>query len=128
MGDREFGGAARALDRFAGETGVDAELVDELAEPPPPDVELLALRVVEETLANVALHARASRVKVRAEQRGAALELEVSDDGLGFRPDGVTLRGLSLARARAELAGGALALESEPGAGTTVRLTLPAWA
>lgn len=116
------------LDRFAGETGVDAELVDELTEPPPPDVELLALQVLEEALANVELHARARHVAVRVSRRGAALEAEVSDDGLGFRTEHVTLRGLSLARARTELAGGELTLASEQGAGTTVRLTLPAWA
>lgn len=116
------------LDRFTGETGVDAELADELTEPPPPDVGLLALRVLEEALANVELHARARHVAVRVSRRGAALEVEVSDDGLGFRTENVTLRGLSLARARTELAGGELTLESEPGAGTTVRLTLPAWA
>ena len=116
------------LDRFAGETRVDVELADELTESPPPDVELLALRVVEEVLANVELHACATRVQVRVRRRGAALELEVSDDGRGFRAETVTLRGLSLARARTELAGGELVLESEPGGGTTVRLTLPAWA
>jgi two-component system sensor histidine kinase UhpB len=56
------------------------------------------------------------------------VELSVSDDGRGMP---VELNGESLGigiegmRERALLAGGTLAIESRPGSGTTVRLTVP---
>ena len=59
---------------------------------------------------------------------GTGLRLDVRDDGQGFAVDASASRGLGLVsmRDRAEAAGGSLTLWSWPGAGTTVRLEVPA--
>ena len=86
------------------------------------------LRIVQESLTNVARHAGASRVVVRLETHGNGLHLTVQDDGKGFDPDLVTgqqgsfgLRGL---RERAAHLGGELTVRSAPGRGTTVILDM----
>ena len=84
-------------------------------------------RVAGEALANVAQHARARRVAVRFSWSERGASLVVADDGCGFDPaaavDGGRF-GLLGMRERAQAAGGALEVESAPGSGTTVRLTL----
>lgn len=82
-------------------------------------------------------------VTVRAGQEGEAFVLSVRDEGCGFRSDdahrtGAFLQfgraqreqqgsglGLAIVRGIAELYGGAVEVDTAPGAGTTVRLTLP---
>ena len=92
--------------------------------------ELVAYRVIQEALSNVAKHADASRVEVAIEHTPAALVATIADNGRGFRPrDGIapTGQGLGLLgmRERLALVGGALTIEARPGAGTTIRATLP---
>jgi signal transduction histidine kinase len=62
----------------------------------PPAVEAIAYFVVSESLANIAKHAEASSVQVRAEWRGGMLVIEISDDGRGGADPqmGTGLRGL----------------------------------
>jgi signal transduction histidine kinase len=95
--------------------------------PLPPDVEVVALRVGQEALANVRRHAGATRVEVRLEYTGGGLTLRVGDDGCGFdaaaRPVGHGLSGL---RDRVSAAGGTVDVRSAPGAGTMVVVELPA--
>lgn len=96
-----------------------------------PRVEVVALRVVQEALANVAKHAGAAEVTVTVEYLATSLRLTVCDDGRGFdpasppAPDGHTSggTGLSTMRERVASVGGTLSVES--GAGTTVTATLP---
>ncbi|MFF5225536.1 sensor histidine kinase [Dactylosporangium sp. NPDC000521] len=92
----------------------------------PPDLEVVALRVGQEALANVRRHAAANRVEVRLEYTADGLTLRVSDDGRGFdasaRPDGHGLSGL---RDRVTAAGGTVDVRSAPGAGVTVVVELP---
>ncbi|HEY2334002.1 MAG TPA: sensor histidine kinase [Solirubrobacterales bacterium] len=92
------------------------------------DAQLVVYRVAQEALSNAARHSGASNVAVklrRADEGG--VELEVSDDGRGFAFDesegGLGIGGM---RERALLIGGELTIESRPGHGTTVRLTVPA--
>ncbi len=91
-------------------------------------------RIVQESVANVARHAAAGHVTVRAREDDGVTVVEISDDGRGFDPAapraGVAEGHLGLAaiEERARLAGGTLTLASEPGRGTTVRVTLPAGA
>jgi signal transduction histidine kinase len=94
---------------------------DELA----PDAREAFFRIVQEAVANVARHARASRVSVSLGLTGQELILVVSDDGGGF-DELTTARGMGLAgmKARADQAGGTLTVRSSPGRGTTVRLTM----
>lgn len=88
----------------------------------------LTWRVAQETVRNVARHARAERLSVTVHAEGDRLVLEVVDDGRGFDPgaarpgEHLGLRGLeSLVRE----SGADLMIQAAPGAGTTVRLEVP---
>jgi signal transduction histidine kinase len=87
--------------------------------------ELAVLRIVHEALQNAVRHARPKRIVVRLDRSG----VEVRDDGVGFEPERAELRsrhlGLTSMEERAQELGGELEIRSAPGAGTTVRLTVP---
>jgi two-component system sensor histidine kinase UhpB len=106
---------------------IEAELVAEgdlssLAD----DAQLVVYRVAQEALSNAARHSGAERVEVGLRRLGGDVELIVGDDGRGFAFDesegGLGIAGM---RERALLIGGELTIESRPGRGTTVRLTVP---
>jgi two-component system, NarL family, sensor histidine kinase YdfH len=88
-----------------------------------------ALRAVTEGLANVARHAGARQVRIRASVKEAGLQVVVQDDGKGFAPEQAVGQqghyGLLGLRERARLAGGTMEIESRPGQGTTLRVCLP---
>jgi two-component system, NarL family, sensor histidine kinase UhpB len=91
------------------------------------DAQLVVYRVAQEALSNATRHSGAGRVDVRlrrSEEGGVALD--VADDGRGFAfaesEGGLGIAGM---RERALLVGGELTIESRPGRGTTVRLTVP---
>jgi len=92
----------------------------------PVEIETACFRIVQEALSNVARHALAHHVEVKLTAQDVALEVTVWDDGVGFSIEqpsaGLGLMGMS---ERAELVGGHLDIESEPGAGTTVRARFP---
>ena len=79
---------------------------------------------------NVMKHADAARVGVMLERRDSHVTLIVEDDGEGFEPgravDGERGMGLLSMRERAAQVGGTLEIESEPGAGTTLYVRVPA--
>lgn len=92
------------------------------------DQQLVVYRVAQEALNNAARHSEAQRVEVRLRREASGgVVLEVSDDGRGFAFD-ESQRGLGIGgmRERALLVGAELTIESRPGAGTTVRLDVPA--
>lgn len=78
--------------------------------------------VCSEALANVARHAHAHNVHIRAQIAGASLEVEIRDDGIGGAGIERGLRGLA---DRVEALGGALSLRSPRGGPTIVRAALP---
>jgi signal transduction histidine kinase len=99
------------------------ERLDDLS----PDVEQCVYRVAQEALANAARHAQARRVQVSLLQERDRLTLTVSDDGRGFdlrAIDAASHLGIRGIQERTEAAGGTLEILSEPGQGTTVRLTV----
>jgi signal transduction histidine kinase len=84
-------------------------------------------RIAQEAIHNALRHAGASRIDVVLTESGGATLLQVTDDGAGFATaDGGRGLGLASMRDRARAAGGTLAVTSEPGTGTTVRLVVPA--
>ena len=92
------------------------------------EIETTAYRVVQEGLTNVARHAKAGEATVKTKLDGGTLEITVADGGVGFEPsviDGGSALGLAGMRERVELIGGSLRLDSAPGEGTTIQVTLP---
>jgi signal transduction histidine kinase/ligand-binding sensor domain-containing protein len=84
------------------------------------------LMAVKEALHNAVKHSHATRVRLRVALEERTLRIVVSDDGQGFVP-GAPAAGQGLANQRARLAScaGVLDLESAPGHGTTVAISLP---
>ena len=84
--------------------------------------------IAQEALANVAKHARARSVSVILSRDGSQVTLTVKDNGRGFDPSRVAAyegHGLRNMEARTRLLGGRLSVESEPGKGATVKVTVP---
>jgi GAF domain-containing protein len=90
----------------------------------PDQIEVAAYYVVSETLTNVAKHASASEVDVRARLADGALELTIEDDGVGgAEPAGGS--GLTGLADRVEAVGGTIAITSPRDGGTSLRVHLP---
>ena len=118
--------------QFSHRTGIPVEVrMSRRPERLPPEVELVAFRVIQEALSNVARHSGASRVEVRLGATPGLLSVSIADDGHGFEIEtALDSRQRSLGlfgmRERASLVGGRLSLDSAPGRGTRVRLEIPA--
>ena len=127
-----------AIVAFESRTGseVVAEVTGEFADE---DVSLTQkitfYRILQEALNNAYRHGHARRVHVRLAQDPGGIGLEVADDGAGFLvealpppgPGPQTRYGIHGMRDRALLLGGSFAVDSRPGAGTTVSVFLPRW-
>ncbi len=89
-------------------------------------LDAMVLRVLQESLSNIARHAKASCVKVVLRRDAAGLTMTVRDDGVGM-PDGQVPRGCGLAgiQDRVAAAGGRFAIDSRPGQGTALSLSIP---
>jgi len=89
--------------------------------------ELVAYRIVQESITNITKYASASQVWVSLAGVGGWVLLSVRDDGIGFdtrqRPGSAF--GLLGMRFRIEAEGGALTLLSAPGQGTSIEVRLP---
>jgi PAS domain S-box-containing protein len=79
-------------------------------------------RITIEALNNSLKHAQARNVKVTIRYEAAAVQINIADDGIGFDPRRARKGGMGLRtmRERADLLGGALEIQSSPGAGTSV--------
>ncbi|MHC1743439.1 MAG: cache domain-containing protein [Syntrophobacteraceae bacterium] len=98
----------------------------------PEDARVLLYRAASELLSNVVKHARASHVVLSTELKEQMLVLTVEDDGVGFeaKTDGTAHRsgngyGLFSIRERFRHKGGGVSIESSPGHGCRVILTIP---
>ncbi|WP_051426159.1 sensor histidine kinase [Jiangella gansuensis] len=111
----------------------------------PPDVDVAAYRIVQESLTNVLRHAEATRADVRISNSGDELLIDVTDDGVGAAGDGVVVAdppgagaavdadapgdgsgtGIAGMRARAEALGGRLQAGPRTGGGFAVHARLP---
>lgn len=96
------------------------------------EIETALFRIAQEAIHNIQRHAAARTVRIALREGPGALVLEVEDDGCGFEPRAAPSRpaaaprlGLLGMRERAELAGGALEVESAPGRGTRLRVRVP---
>ncbi len=94
----------------------------------PLDVVAELLAVAREALANVARHSDATRAWLRVATPDGGVRLEIADDGTGFAADVAPPRGhhgLANMRARADALGGSFAIESRPGDGTRIIVSVP---
>jgi signal transduction histidine kinase len=92
----------------------------------PLGVDVIALRIVQEALANAGKHSGATEVIVDVDHRASALHVTVRDDGQGFDSnERATGFGLAIMRERVGAVGGTLSITSGRGAGTTVTAVLP---
>jgi signal transduction histidine kinase len=97
-----------------------------------PEREIALYRIVQEGLNNVAAHASATHADVTVTCDAGQVAVTIADNGQGFvipeRPGELAKvghYGLLGMRERAELAGGWLSIESQPGQGTTIEIHLP---
>lgn len=94
----------------------------------PSAVETTLYRIAQETLTNVAKHARARTVSIVLRRAPARVVLIVDDDGQGFNADQICSTrhlGLQGMRERVALLGGSLLVESAPGSGTRIHVSIP---
>ncbi len=94
-------------------------------------VEIALYRIAQEAITNAVKHAKPAGIRVTLASSGTAAELTVHDDGTGFagadphHPVNGGGLGLFTMRERAELMGAAFSIDSSPGGGTTIRVTIP---
>jgi signal transduction histidine kinase len=106
--------------------------IEGLEERLPVEIETAVFRVVQEALTNIVRHARAETVLIQMARESDQLAIEVEDDGRGFDPTSVATpessgRGLGLLgiRERVELLGGRVTIDSAPGQGTRLLVSVP---
>lgn len=114
-----------ALDALARRSAVRVDLDVSFQDRFDSTLEATVYYVVAESITNAVKHAQASAVAVRGGLRGEAIELEIRDDGVGGADPG---RGTGLIglKDRVDTLGGTIAFASPAGAGTTIRVRLPA--
>ncbi len=98
----------------------------------PESIAIALYRITQEAITNIVKHAQASQAWIRLESTKSTIAIEVTDDGRGFdyeklRPSVTNTRGLGILgmKERASLLGGAVEIDSTPGAGTSVRIVVP---
>ncbi len=103
-------------------------------ETPDPDVAIpreaaLALfRIFQETLTNIARHAKATTVAVELEESDEAYKLQIRDNGVGITEDDIgkpSSHGIRGMRERAQQLGGNLSVSGRPARGTTLVVSIP---
>jgi PAS domain S-box-containing protein len=102
--------------------------IDLTEEEVPVPLKIVIYRVMQEALSNVAKHNHATHVILCLMKKNSGIEFTVEDNGIGFDPEETMVKtspwgglGLLSVKARTELSGGILGVESAKGKGTTVR-------
>jgi signal transduction histidine kinase len=93
----------------------------------PADLTLCLFRVAQEAVQNALTHSGAHHVSMHLSGGPDGLALTVADDGAGFDVNDAWHRGLGLVsmRERVEAVGGSLDIQSKPGTGSTLEITVP---
>jgi len=125
---------AQLVERFPRDTGVEARFVSELQEVTMPAATCRELaRVVQEALVNVRRHSGARSAMVRFGAQNGCWKLVIDDDGRGFPFAGRFRltelddfrRGPAVIKERVRAVGGELLIESNPGRGARLEITVP---
>lgn len=118
------------VDAVCGKAGLSREIVvPEDTAPIPKDIAIALFRIVQEGLTNTVRHAGAHTVKLVFTTDALGYAFTLSDDGCGFDVKDPRIRsshGIMGMQQRVRALGGELALKSAPGAGTTLRVRVPA--
>jgi PAS domain S-box-containing protein len=123
-------GLVPALRACLGDEDPVPEIEDALPFEPAPELRAILFRIAQEAIANARKHASATRIRVSIGALDGGVRLAITDDGIGFdvgvieSPEPGHI-GLPTMIERAQLAGGACEVQSEPGRGTTVSAWLP---
>jgi signal transduction histidine kinase len=95
---------------------------------------ITVFRAIQEALANIREHSGANSAAVRLRARRSAIEVQISDDGMGFEVERALAKAAQRGRLglvgiaeRVRMVGGTFELESAPGGPTILKLTLPRW-
>jgi signal transduction histidine kinase len=119
------------IERVSRRSGIVINLANPLEERLPAEVETTVYRFVQESLTNVAKHAKASRVEILLRHEKHEVQCSVRDDGAGFDISEVLSRqgsrglGLVGVRERVESVDGTVLIDSLPGMGTRLLVTIP---
>ena len=114
-------GSLPTEDEVCIERRLDPETVEQI----PPHLVAEIMSILREALSNSLRHGRARHITLLAGRNDEAIALSVQDDGIGFTPDARRGHGLGNMQARARALGGHIQVESSPGKGTRIILTLP---
>ena len=96
----------------------------------PPDIAICLYRITQEALRNVGKHSNAREASIRIHHKRDGIELTIIDKGVGFNLNFAPTKGLGLVsmEERAQIVQGHFHIESLPGEGTAIRITVPvAW-
>ncbi len=114
---------------FARRTGIECELVEDETEYHLDDQCATAFfRILQESLNNVARHARASRVRIDLHRHADMLTMTIRDNGVGMQPGSRNRKGsfgLVGIEERVNILGGSFSISSGPDTGTTIVVTIP---
>jgi signal transduction histidine kinase len=117
------------ISEFRRRAGIACELVQEQSDIRVDDHCATALfRILQESLSNVVRHAHASFVRVTLRLEAGTLRMVVCDNGIGLPPGGRSKLGsfgLIGIEERIHILGGTFTVDSEPGKGTTISVTVP---
>jgi len=117
------------VERFEAQTGIQVDFRHaNLDRRLPPRVEITAFRIVQEALTNVARHAGVTKARVEVWADAETLGARIEDEGRGFSVEDALARyssGLAGMRERCRPLGGRLTIDSAPGSGTRLAMTLP---
>lgn len=119
-------------EEFSSRNGITVQVDGTPLDPrPTAEVELHLFRIVQEALNNVIKHARATQIQINLFEEADRIRLTITDNGQGFKPhipaapQGAKGWGLVSMRERAEILGGQLTIQSEPGKGTSIQIEMP---
>jgi signal transduction histidine kinase len=117
---------AQAIQEFHQTTGIEPDYSIQLSQSIPTDISTALYRILQESLTNVYKHSGATQVSLRLQDSGAAIHLQIDDNGQGFMPEGNTTGfGLQGMRERAIVLGGQFFLTSQPGSGCHLSVSIP---
>jgi len=117
--------------KLARRTGLDIALTgDDLTRRAPREVEYTLYRIAQEALHNVVRHARPTRITIRLEESGSQIRMAIGDNGVGFvytpslSAEETAGFGLASMQTRIRALGGSFDIETAPGKGTLIKLTI----